>query len=62
LSSALDGGKWSASRPSHFTPVPTGQDRTGAPDSVEAVAKRQQNSFPPSRELNLDRPDRSLHA
>jgi hypothetical protein len=34
LTSALDGGEWSASRPGRFTPVPIGQEVGWAPEPV----------------------------
>jgi hypothetical protein len=52
LTSALDEGEWSASRPGHFTPrerapVPIGE-RLGGPQSRSGRGGEEKNSQPPS--------------
>jgi hypothetical protein len=56
LTSALDGGEWSASPPVHFTPSYSLIMGLG----LEAVAKRKISRHCPFQELNPVRPARSL--
>jgi hypothetical protein len=63
--SALDGGEWSASRPSHFTPgkeppVPNGSEAGWAPEPVWTRWRRKKSHHCTFRELNPGRPARSL--
>jgi hypothetical protein len=55
LNSAADEGKWSASRPGHFTlrkravGIPDGQEDGGARADLRLVAKRKGSASPGSR-------------
>jgi len=68
LTSALDGGEWSASRPSRFilrvrAPGPHWiGDWMGPITGLDAVAKRKSTIIVPCRGLNPCRPARSLVA